>query len=240
MIEYKDFAPTPFDHKGLYLEDRQDWLVANVSHTRDSHNMDESNFQAYLNELGGESDSVEVHRFGHWGPGWFEIILIDPKAKGLVAIAEQLDERLANYPILDEDDYYTREFDAINEAWQSWGISELEEIATECLGLAEYETRIAWHTTKLLEECDEYMISEDGGCYLNTKELTIWLNKLPLWFYVGSIALTKEAWDSLSDKDYHQILSLDIAVEDIETNEPLAIPDYISPIPDKRQIPLLG
>jgi hypothetical protein len=85
MEPYSEHQPTGFDRAGAFLPDRQDWLVAPVSRTRDSGPIDESNFQCFLDALGDESESVEVHRFGHWGPGWYEIIIIDPKAEDIVA-----------------------------------------------------------------------------------------------------------------------------------------------------------
>lgn len=75
---YRDYKPTSYDSAGLSLPDRQDWLVAPVIQTRDSDCLEQSNFASLLGSIGGESDTVEVHSFNHWGPGWFEIILIDP------------------------------------------------------------------------------------------------------------------------------------------------------------------
>jgi len=65
MRLYREFSPTQFDTKGLGLDDRQDWLVASVSRTRDSDCLAESNFETALKSLGGEGDDVEVHRFSH-------------------------------------------------------------------------------------------------------------------------------------------------------------------------------
>lgn len=118
---YAQFSPTPFDNKGLNLPDRQTWIVAPVGQTRDSGPFDLSNFAAALDRLGGESETVEVHRFGHWGPGWFEIILVDPSREAEVqAIADDLE----SYPILNEDDFSNREFEDYCESWESWGSSD--------------------------------------------------------------------------------------------------------------------
>lgn len=120
MTRYSDFAPTGFDHKGAFLPDRQDWLVAPVTQTRDSGPLAESNFASFLAEVGGESETVEVHRFGHWGPGWFEIILISPNSPHLKR-AEELEASLADYPVLDEQDYSKREHEEYCESWDCWG-----------------------------------------------------------------------------------------------------------------------
>lgn len=121
MTPYKHHRPTGFDRAGAFLdEDRQDWLVAPVTQTRDSGPIDESNFKCFLDGLGGEGESVEVHRFGHWGPGWYEIIIIDPKAEDIVAKAEEMEAALENYPVLDEEDLSKRENEAEQESWVSW------------------------------------------------------------------------------------------------------------------------
>lgn len=125
MIPYKQHRPTAFDPAGAFLDDdRQEWLVAPVTRTRDSGPMDESNFHAFLEGLGGEGDNVEVHRFGHWGPGWYEIIIINPQAEDIVAKAEEMQASLENYPVLDDEDLSERESEAEKEAWESWGRSD--------------------------------------------------------------------------------------------------------------------
>lgn len=121
---YADWAPTSFDRSGAFLPDRQHWLVMPVSQTRDSDTLSESNFAAALTALGGESDTVEVHRFGHWGPGWVEIIIMDPADAARVAVAEELVGRLENYPVLNEDDWSRREYDRAYEWWMACGRRE--------------------------------------------------------------------------------------------------------------------
>lgn len=116
METYAKFAPTSVDPAGAFLEERQDWFVAPVSRTRDSDCLSESNFDAALEALGGESEDVEVHRFGHWGPGWFEIILVRPGSPA-ESIAVDLERRLEDYPVLAEDDYCEREMEEANRVW---------------------------------------------------------------------------------------------------------------------------
>lgn len=80
MQTYAEFRPTAFDRRGAFLDDdRRAWYVLPVTRTRDSGTFDQSNFETALRILGGESETCEVHRFGHWGPGWFEIILVHPE-----------------------------------------------------------------------------------------------------------------------------------------------------------------
>jgi hypothetical protein len=101
MQRYAEFRPTQFDRRGASLPDHQDWLVLGVSRTRDSEALEQSNFRVALRILGGESETVEVHRFSHWGPGWFEIILLHPSREDA---GRDIEAALASYPVLDDMD----------------------------------------------------------------------------------------------------------------------------------------
>jgi hypothetical protein len=117
LKRYRDFQPTGFDVKELGLRDQQDWYIAPCMRTRDSDLLEESNWDCQLNALGGKSDTVQIHRFGHWGPGWFELVLISPDDEKAVKIAEEIDGALSGYPVLDDEDFSDREFEAAdNEA----------------------------------------------------------------------------------------------------------------------------
>lgn len=120
LPRYADFAPTGFDAKGLALPDRQDWLLCPVMRTRDSDNLTQSNWAAQLARLGGESETVEVRRFGHWGPGWFEVVLIDPTDETRVCDMESLRHELAQYGVMDEQDYWERENAEYLRSWAKW------------------------------------------------------------------------------------------------------------------------
>jgi hypothetical protein len=92
------------------------WLVVMVR-TRDSDVLTESNWDAALERLGGESESVEVHSFGHWACGWFEVMAVRWYTN---AHAEGSDIRddLDSYPILDEDDFSNREMEEADRVWK--------------------------------------------------------------------------------------------------------------------------
>ena len=118
MRTYSQFAPTGFDNCGLGMPDRQSWLVVPCGRNRDSDCLAESNWLAALSRLGGESDTVEIHRFGHWACGWFEIMIVQPGTPAAIE-AESIEDSLSNYPILDESDLGEREMNAANETWQN-------------------------------------------------------------------------------------------------------------------------
>lgn len=119
MKQYKEFRPTAFDPKGAFINDeRLEWLVAPVSQNRDSGPLDRSNFECCLKALGGENESVQVHRFGHWGPGWFEIILVKPGTPE-AKTAEEIESALADYPVLDDEHFSQLEHEEADQIWKN-------------------------------------------------------------------------------------------------------------------------
>ncbi len=130
MKIYNEFQPTGFDPKGYLLSDQQNWFVLPCGQNRDSNCLDRSNFKVALEKLGGESENVEVHRFGHWAYGWFEIIIINPESKQ-VQIACDIENQLEQYPILDDMDYSELQWNEGQNFWCSMSIRERVELCQE-------------------------------------------------------------------------------------------------------------
>ena len=85
--------------------DYSEWFVA-YSRVRDSGLLDQSNYDAVLKRLGGESDTVVVIQFSHWAWGWVDVILVHENDKDRLVEANEILRYLAeDYPILDEDHY---------------------------------------------------------------------------------------------------------------------------------------
>lgn len=130
---YREFRPTEFDSAGLGLEDHQDWIVSPVIRTRDSGPLEESNFAVFLRELESinpEGEDYETHRFGHWGPGWFEIVIVRP-GTAAASYAEKTQRDLGDYPILDEHDLTEREDEAATQSWRNLSIKERVRLCVE-------------------------------------------------------------------------------------------------------------
>ena len=129
LQRYKDFSPTGFDAKGLNADtyDIGQWYVAPVTRNRDSSDLAESNFASALKMLGNESETVQVHRFGHWACGWFEIILINPWSVQAVTAAQDIAGKLADYPVLNEEDYSQRQWDTVTTYWANCSVKERVE-----------------------------------------------------------------------------------------------------------------
>ena len=125
MRTYSEHTPTAFDSH-IELEGREHWLVAPVSRHRDTASaLELSNWKAQLEALGGEGATVEVHRFGHWGHGWYEIVLVSPERGGDV---ESLYRALEDYPVLNDDLYSEIEQEEkAYESFESYGERDLVE-----------------------------------------------------------------------------------------------------------------
>lgn len=110
--EYQMHQSNGLDSFDNYAGESLGDLVVVVGCNRDSDILAESNFATALQMLGGEGKNVEVHRFGHWGCGWFELILVNPKAKKHLRIAYDIHVALREYPVLDESDYSERQYES--------------------------------------------------------------------------------------------------------------------------------
>jgi hypothetical protein len=99
-------------------------LLVLLSRNRDSELLTESNWHTVLKTLGGESDSVQVIRHGHWACGWIEYLMIDSNDKEKIELAESIEKALEGYPVWDEEDFSNREYEAAASYWESESIAE--------------------------------------------------------------------------------------------------------------------
>lgn len=127
-MKYSSFQPTGFDIKGLGLPEQQDWIVAGFRH-RDGDILEESNWEVTCKEL-PEGDNVEIHRFGHWAVGWIELILVRPDTPES-RIAEEIEGALSDYPVLSDDDYSNRCWNAIHDEWENMSLCDRIELCAE-------------------------------------------------------------------------------------------------------------
>ena len=126
MQLYQDFAPTPMDRVGMPVRGEKNpnmydkWFVLPTMRTRDSSLLAESNWDAAIAMLEKRGDKQadedgydDYHTlcFGHLACGWVEIIVAKPLTPA-AKIAKDIDAALADYPVLDDEDYSERTFDA--------------------------------------------------------------------------------------------------------------------------------
>ena len=96
-----------------------DGYFVGLSQHRDSDALERSNFRSALEALGGESETVHVVREGHWAVGWIEWIAIHESDEKALSIQYEIEGSLANYPVLDEEDFCEEETKEANEVWRN-------------------------------------------------------------------------------------------------------------------------
>lgn len=107
------------NHSNYMGEILPDNFVNVIGMSRDSDCLARCNFETALILLGGESDSVQVHRIGHWAVGWIDEIFVDSNDSEKMTIAEKIREDLENYPSLDDDRLTELEQEEANEIWKN-------------------------------------------------------------------------------------------------------------------------
>jgi hypothetical protein len=92
---------------------------AGVGQSRDSDALERSNFSCMLQDLGGESDTVEVVRESHWLVGWVEWIAIHQDDEKALRVADANKARMEDYPALNEDHWSELEWTEAADFWDS-------------------------------------------------------------------------------------------------------------------------
>ena len=101
------------NYAGEIPEDK--WHVL-LTRSRDSEILTQSNWAVALEELGGESEHVEIHRFGHWACGWWEALCVAKDREAWETVMK-LHESLHDYPVLDEEHFSEMEMEEANRIW---------------------------------------------------------------------------------------------------------------------------
>ncbi len=97
-------------------------LFVLLARTRDSDLLAESNWEVALEKLGGESESVVIHRYSHWLCGWLEYLCVR-EGTPQYQLAEEMEESLDGYPVLDDEHYSNLESETADRLWKedySW------------------------------------------------------------------------------------------------------------------------
>jgi len=128
MKKYSDWAPSSHDVRGMNMPEHQDWLVAPCGTNRDADCLTRANWEAQLEALEGTAGEYIVAGFNHWACGWFDIALVKPGTPA-AEIADRLESKLADYPVLDENAYSNLQFQNAEEQWEH---SSLEERVRLC------------------------------------------------------------------------------------------------------------
>ncbi len=138
MQVYAKYKPTGFDCAGLNSHsigpddspDVSSWLVAPCGRNRDSGILQESNWDAQLKGLrkaDPDENDFFAADFNHWACGWFEIVLVRPGSPCERA-AQEIEDLLLDYPVLDEMDWSDRERKEMERIWSEMSVKERYEM----------------------------------------------------------------------------------------------------------------
>lgn len=121
--------PSALDSLANYMGDTDPapGHVVVLTQNRDSDLLARSNWDAALGILG---DHAEIDRFGHWACGWYEAMHVDSNNPEALALAEDICDRLANYPVLDESAYSDLEHEEATDCWRCLPLEKRVELCT--------------------------------------------------------------------------------------------------------------
>jgi hypothetical protein len=105
----------PWTMPGSYIGPSHEGYYYFLGQNRDSDLLTQSNFICGLELLGGETDTVQVIRDGHWACGWIEYILIHESDIKSLQVADAIMTNLNDYPVLDESHYSDMEYRSYSE-----------------------------------------------------------------------------------------------------------------------------
>ena len=99
-----------------YIGPRYDDYYIITGHSRDSKILEESNYQTIKEYLSKNLINFIEVSFNHWAVGWIETLMIqEDDIQGIEFINDNILDRLEDYPIFDEEDFYKREYEEATE-----------------------------------------------------------------------------------------------------------------------------
>ena len=144
---YSHHTPTAFDNH-ISIEDRENWLVAPCTRNRDSDVFTRANFEAQLSWLNKKNCEFEVHSFGHWACGWYEIVLVHPSHAEIV---EEIEGSIEDYPVLDEDLYSSMQYNEAQDLWYNMSVRGRIALVANA-GMSIFSARSAYVPSEVLSD----------------------------------------------------------------------------------------
>jgi len=164
------------DYEGYYIL---------YSMNRDSDHLTISNFETILklfedigvNVVEDYDMSSDKHpsvinvRMKHWLVGWIDTIMIHEDASSVIwDQVESINNSLSDYPVLDDDDFYQKESDIINESYDSYIKDEFTDIIKKHYDLYDIEEKDSvmskWYLDELIDLCNTEYIIENNSAYV--------------------------------------------------------------------------
>ena len=175
------------------------WSLGPVILTRDSDILTESNYHAIVKRLESfpeYEDLWAIEECSHWAVGWvkhltFQVFDDTGNVSPIVAVLIDIHNELCDYPLLDEDDFSEREYDAaienIKDACRYW---QYDDLSNDDLNLPEnYEYALySWFSDNNYGAIE----NKDGrGGWPNDTDL------YPAFFALGYLAEENEEDDPM-------------------------------------------
>lgn len=112
-------SPSNFDSYSNYVgETPSKELLVLLTRNRDFDLLTESNWTVALERLGGESETVEISRFGHWACGWWEALSVKTGSEA-EKVAREIEAELEGYPVLSDDHFSEMETEEAHRVWET-------------------------------------------------------------------------------------------------------------------------
>lgn len=110
-------------------------------------------------------------RLRHWTVGWIDTIMIhEDSTPDIWNEVNNINDRLSDYPVLDDDDFYEKELDIINESYDSYIKDEFMDIIKKHFDLYDIEEKdnvmSKWYLDELMDLCNTEYIVEDNSAYV--------------------------------------------------------------------------
>lgn len=157
--------PTGFDSSRNFsgdsdhLHDR--YFVAPVSTSRDADILTRSNWDVVTDEIlkVARHNDTEIHRFGHWGCGWYEQLLIHKSDTEALKVAEEWCCTLADYPVASDVHYSELQREEAAEYWERMDIKERLKVLENTVN------RWAYNVSIFVTRRDELPCDYDGSLF---------------------------------------------------------------------------
>lgn len=118
MEKYRPKHLYRWEYESNYIgEDYSDHYVVYPTF-RDADLVQQSNYETIKKVFDQKDIKYIIVRFNHWLVGWMEEILINENHLGSLRYADDLVGQLEDYPLLDDDDYYQKRYEQMEEIYK--------------------------------------------------------------------------------------------------------------------------
>ena len=157
--------PTDFDSDRNFCGDsshlREHYYLAPVSTSRDADTLTRSNWEVVTNDIlkVAKHDDTEICRFGHWGCGWYEQLLIHKSDTEALKVAEEWCCFLSDYPVASDEHHSELQWTEATEYWQRMDVKERLNVLEETVN--RWENKVSIFATRR----DELPDDDDGSLF---------------------------------------------------------------------------